>query len=236
MRSKLWTALVPAACVAACAETQVESPRAAGEQRLPVDCDALQGLPSAVLVDDFEDGDELLDPAAGLRGLWYVENDGTGTQSPPAGERPQGSLLAEPGAPGSSRHALRSTARGFRDWGAFVGVRLNAARTMTCTVDASASSGLSFLARGNGGVRVNFGTPRTTPLADNGECDSENCSDFGAAVALEDTFRAYELRFDELQQPDWATKAEWEPTRLVRLSFWAEQSSFDLWLDELRLF
>jgi hypothetical protein len=203
---------------------------------LPAQCRALRDLPGALLVDDFEDGDALLETKGGLHGLWYVENDRTGEQSPPAGEQTGGALLAAPGAPTSAGHALHTTASGFRSWGAFVGVRLNATASRACTVDVSASRGLAFTARGQNGVRVNFASPVTTPVGDGGECDAAACSDYGAVIDLGDDWRRFELNFDELRQPDWAAAAEWQPERLVRLSFWAEQSGFQLWLDEVRFF
>ncbi|RYZ08697.1 MAG: hypothetical protein EOO73_07545 [Myxococcales bacterium] len=237
MRSRVWTAAAAAACAVACGgNAHGSSTESSDEPSLPAACSALFGLPPSLLVDDFEDGDELLDASVGLHGLWYVENDGTGRQSPPAGERAPRSLVAEPGAPNSDARALHTEASGFRGWGAFVGVRLNAAVRATCTVDASASRGLSLWARGKGRVRVNFATPRTTPSGDGGDCSAPACSDFGAVVTLQDDWTRHELLFEELEQPDWADAADWEPTRLVRLSFWAEQGDLSLWLDDLRFF
>lgn len=237
MRLRVWTALVATCWGTGCSgESRRELPEKTPDASLPTTCRALQGLPSTVLVDDFEDGDELLHPAEGLRGLWYVENDGTGEQEPPAGPRAPGSLVVAPGAPSSDRHALHTRARGFQSWGAFVGVRLNAARAGACTVDVSASQGLSFVARGTGDLRVNLGAPGTTPVTDGGECAAEACSDFGAVVTLGKDFRSYEVRFDELVQPDWAEPSAWEPERVVRVSFWAEQRDLDLWLDDVRFF
>lgn len=236
MRCTHGTALLGAVCLLACGGEKAKSPPARDEPNVPVECRALQGLPAVFLVDDFEDGDVLLDRSAGLLGSWYVENDGTGRQSPAPGDGALDSLLAEPGAPNSQAHALHTSVSGFEDWGAFVGVRLNAGQRGTCTVDLAASVGLSFQARGSGDVRVNFGTPRTTPVSDGGECGADACSDFGAIVTLRSEWRGYELRFDELTQPPWAAMADWDPERAVRLSFWAEQSDLDLWLDELRFF
>jgi hypothetical protein len=85
-------------------------------------------------------------------------------------------------------------------------------------------------------VRVNFASPATTPVGDGGECDADACSDYGAVITLGSDWQRFELSFDELQQPEWAAPAEWQPERLVRLSFWAEQSDFQLWLDEVSFF
>lgn len=212
-------------------ETRTEG---TGTPALPADCEPLSGLPRTLLVDDFEDGDGRLDARAGLSGFWYVENDGTGTQQPSAEERAPEALLAEPGAPDSTAHSLHTSGRGFTRWGAFVGVRLNAAQSRSCTADVSASRGLAFTARGQGGLRVNFASPTTTPVGDGGECGGQRCSDFGATVMLTNQWSPFEVSFEELEQPDWAEPAEWQPQRLVRLSFWAEQSDFELWLDEVR--
>jgi hypothetical protein len=208
----------------ACAEKRT-TPKVMGAP-LPEACAPFSLGSSDFAIEDFEDGDEQLGP--GLNGAWYRGNDGTGTQTD--------ALLASPGAPGSEGYALHSAGSGFRKWGAFIAVRLNEAQHEVCAVDVSGLRGLELLARGQGGLRVNFATPLTTPRADGGECDTEACSDYGKAIELSDDWQSMKLHFDALAQPEWADRATWEPERLVRLSFWAEQGDFDIWLDDLRFY
>jgi hypothetical protein len=202
--------------------------------RLPVDC-APQTAPSAAFaLDDFEDGDPLLNLQANLHGYWYVNNDGTGSQVPPLSE--QGvtvALLADEGAPTSAKHSLYSRGSGFRAWGAFVATRLNSARSRACSFDVSASSALELQAKGTGTLRVNLGTSETTPIVDGGDCNATNCSDFGAVVALSPEWSRVVVAFDQLTQPDWAKPAAWDPSQLLRISIWSEQPDFELWIDDV---
>jgi hypothetical protein len=192
---------------------------------------------SDLVVDDFEDGDTALSLEGGARGYWYVSNDGTGEQFPATDLRNFGtaSLVAD-GAEGSEAHALYSRGRGFVGWGAFVAAKLNAARSSTCSYDVSASSGLRLSARGSGSLRVNFGTVETTPIVDGGSCTADECSDFGASIELAPAWSVYELRFSDLSQPDWASPRRYDPASLLRLSLWAEQADFELWLDRVSFF
>jgi hypothetical protein len=204
---------------------------------LPDSCQPAVSPSKGIPIDDFEDGDELLDEGANLHGVWYVENDGSGEQSPPAGsERSPGALIAEPGAPGSSRYALHTSGKGFGLWGAFVAVKLNASRYAPCPYDVSRYRGVRLAVKGSGSVRVNLGTVSTTPSSDHGECETDTCSDYGATLELEAAWSRHDVQFDELSQPDWATPAEFDPERALRLSFWAEQDDFDFWIDDVRFY
>ncbi len=214
-----------------------DAPSDAPAPQLPDTCQPATSPRGGLLIDDFEDNNELLDEAANLHGLWYVEDDGTGEQWPAAGtERPVGSLLAEPGAPASPKHALRTRGGGFQDWGAFVAVRLNASRFAPCTYDVSGYAGLRLSLKGRGSVRLNLGTVGTTPTGDHGECEGDACSDYGTTLELEPDWRELDVAFEALTQPDWATPAELDLSRALRLSFWAERDAFDFWIDEVRLY
>lgn len=212
------------------------TPPLATPATLPDACEPAASPSRPLLVDDFEDGDELLDTAANLHGAWYVGNDGTGEQLPPATERPAGSLLGAPGAPGSPRRALHTSGGGFEKWGAFVAVKLNASRFAACPYDVSRYAGLKLAIQGSGRLRFNLGTVVTTPVGDYGECETDACSDYGVELELDGDWRDVEVPFEQLTQPDWATPAELDTTRALRLSFWAEKDRFDFWLDDLRFY
>jgi hypothetical protein len=170
-------------------------------------------------------------------GSWYASNDGTGIQAPapdPAGDKPF--PLGTPGAPESEKFALRTVGWGFRDWGAFVSAALNAPDKALCSYDVTAFTGLRFQAKGSGNLRVALGTRSTTRVAEGGECATDTCSDFGAAVALSDEWTEHTVAFADLTQPSWATAATWTPAETVRLTYWVEQGDFDFWIDDVQFY
>ena len=207
-----------------------------GGERAAV-CVAGVGEPSAPLIDDFEDGDSELLQLSNRRGSWYASNDGTGIQAPPPdASRHKLFLLSTPGSPKSPKYALRTVGWGFTDWGAFVSVNLNAPSKALCSYDLSAFTGLRFQVKGNATLRVTIGTQGTTPVADGGQCSGDNCSDFGAAVALTADWTEVSLAFSDLTQPDWASPVPWTPSETVRLTYWAPQGDFDFWIDDVQFY
>jgi len=195
------------------------------------------GDPSAPLVDDFEDGDSELLRLGERSGSWYASNDGTGIQAPPPdATRLKSFLSSAPGSPLSPKYALRTVGWGFMGWGAFVSANLNAPSKTLCSYDVSGLSGLQFLVKGSANLRVTIGTQATTPIAEGGQCRGDNCSDFGAAVAVTDDWTEVSVAFSDLTQPSWASPAPWTPAETVRLSFWVEQGAFDFWIDDVRLY
>lgn len=212
------------------AVTSSQSPPASIEA-----CEARVGLGAAAFVDDFEDGDLLLNEGARFRGSWYLNNDGTGTQLPPAAvDNAAASLLEGPGSPASPQLALHTSGSEFTLWGAFVAARLNADQGKVCTFDLSQFERVSFSAKGVGSLRVNVGTLTTTPVEDGGDCRLYACSDYGQDVTLSDDWQNVELYFAELTQPRWAAPAAWAPEQALRLAFWTGSGDFDFWIDDLR--
>ena len=194
---------------------------------------------SSPLIDDFEDGNNELLPSGNRHGSWYVSNDGTGIQAPAPtldsdGQHPF--LLSSPGSPQSPQFALRTVGWGFTGWGAFVSVNLNAPDNAPCAYDVSAFKGLKFQAKGSGNLRAGIGTLATTQVANGGQCTGNECSDFGAAVQLTDDWREVSIAFSDLNQPSWATPAEWSATDAVRLTYWVEQGDFDYWIDDVQFY
>jgi hypothetical protein len=220
----------------ACGDAEGRQPSPAAQQVLPATCKAVSGTASPLLVDDFEDGDLLLDTNADLRGLWYVNNDGTGEQAPAPGAEADGTFIAAPGSPQSPAFALHTSGAGFEQWGAFAGTRLNASQSQPCTYDLSQYDGLHFYAKGKGRVRVNIGTADTTPIVDGGNCAGSVCSDYGVSVALSSDWSGVEARFDTLTQPSWATPEEFAPASGLRVSFWSESEDFDFWIDDVQFY
>jgi hypothetical protein len=200
-------------------------------------CLAGSGDPSAPWLDDFEDGDRELLQSSNRRGWWYANNDGTGIQAPPpdaTGQQPF--LLSTPGSPKSPKYALRTVGWGFTGWGAFVSANLNSPSRTLCSYDVSGFSGLQFQVKGNGSLRVAIGTQATTPVVDGGQCGGDNCSDFGAVIALREDWMEVSIAFTELSQPSWASSAPWTPSEAVRLSYWVPEGDFDFWIDDVQFY
>ena len=196
-----------------------------------ITCAAASGPAGELLVDDFEDGDLELASVGILQGTWYVNNDGTGTQAPDPDDDEASTSLVAADATGQALHTFGT---GFSRWGAFAAARLNSAGSQVCSVDLSRHSGLRLRVRGEGSFRVNIGTKGTTPVVDGGDCVTDACSDYGASVQLTSEWRELSLAFADLAQPDWADVAPFGPETTLRLSFWAEGSDFDFWVDDIR--
>jgi hypothetical protein len=202
------------------------------EASLPSECSAAVGSADQLLLDDFEDGNLALTTASNLHGVWYVNDDGTGEQAPAPGAESKG-LIDDVGSPESPAHSLHTSGSGFQRWGAFAATHLNAARSHACTYDLSRYAGLHLSIKGEGSLRVNLGTVPTTPIVDGGSCSAETCSDYGTSLKLEPDWQSLDLPFDQLAQPDWASPAALDLERALRVSFWAERSDFDFWVDDL---
>ena len=205
---------------------------------LPTVCQPISEVADdgSLMVDDFEDGDALLDKNHALHGVWYVANDGTGTQAPSVMDPPSQLLVEGEGATASPGYALHTSGEGFTRWGAFVGARFNATGSHVCTYDVSGYAGLQLSVKGEGSLRINLGTAATTPIVDGGACTATACSDYGRSVPLAAEWQAITIPFTELSQPGWASPAAWEPANALRISFWAERGDFDIWLDEIRFY
>jgi hypothetical protein len=205
------------------------------EESLPSECSAAAGLDRQLLLDDFEDGDLALARASNLHGRWYVNNDGTGEQTPIPGAESEG-LVDSTGSLESPTHALHTSGSAFQLWGAFAAAHLNASRSHVCAYDLSSYAGLHLSLKGDGSLRVNLGTVATTPIVDGGSCNAENCSDYGKSVDLSHDWQSLDLPFTELAQPDWAKPAALNLEQSLRLSFWAEDHDFEFWVDDLRFY
>jgi hypothetical protein len=205
---------------------------------LPTVCQPISEVvdEASLLLDDFEDGDAVLDDAHALHGVWYVANDGTGTQVPSVRDEPSQLLVGGGGTTVSPNYALHTSGQGFAHWGAFVGARFNATGSHVCTYDISGYTGLQLSVKGEGSMRINLGTLGTTPIVDGGACTATACSDYGFSVPLTSEWEAISVPFTDLTQPGWASPATWEPADALRISFWAERGDFDFWLDDIRLY
>jgi hypothetical protein len=200
------------------------------------------------MIDDLEDGDGAINELLGRIGSWYSFNDGTagGTQTPDA----NADFVATANGARSSAFAARTSGKGFKEWGAGIGVDLNSPGAETPTGpdikkawDASAFSGIAFEAKGNVAIRVSVAEIATVPKVDGGSCvpgtvDGMMCEDgHGTTIQLGSGWKTFEIKWSELKQEGWGWKAEFDPKTITGFQFACLQNlDFDFQIDNVRFF
>jgi hypothetical protein len=188
------------------------------------------------LVDDLEDGDDLIEANGGRLGGWYTFHDDTttGSQTPP-----DDGFVPSAGGANDSAYAAQTTGSGFAEWGAGMGFDLNNPAAIgetgdRATYDASGYSALSFQARGNVTVRLAVEVPGTVPTDRGGTC-SENCDDLhGVSIALTDEWTEHVIGFDDLRQEGWGTAVDFDATEVTAVLFMVAQDlEFDVAVDDV---
>jgi hypothetical protein len=189
-------------------------------------------VPTLRVIDDFEDADDFILEHDGRVGRWTAFNDGTGTQSPPAGV---GNFASS--TPGrDSGYAARTTGSGFTSWGAGIGFDLNNDGSGKQVYDASGYVGVSFWARAAAPVVVRFNVSDVNTDPDGGVCTG--CFDhFGIDIALTTEWHKYLVVWSLLGQQGWGSpQTALDTAQLygMQLQFGPNQS-FDLWVDDVAL-
>jgi hypothetical protein len=197
-------------------------------------------VPNALMVDDFEDGNQNILELQGRSGAWYAANDGKGTQTPRAGVPLMPSLL-EP-ARETSTHGAHTFGGPFPTWGALVGTAFASSGDNTIAYDLSAYHGLRLWVRSGSmypnaanKLRVNLRTPATMT---GGGCTV--CTDhFGADIPLTSKWVQVELPLAMLKQSGYGRPMLPSPdlrhVMAIELLF-AANVTFDLWIDDLELY
>jgi hypothetical protein len=132
-------------------------------------CTPNKATGSNPLIDDMADGDNGIIPQDGRTGGWYTYSDNTGTVTPAT---PSSDMMCASGS-------------GFSNWGAGLGVNLDAVLAEICTYDASIYSGIRFTIKGSitdGKMRFIIQTADTADALSGGTCVStrtpnSNCND-----------------------------------------------------------
>jgi len=181
---------------------------------------------SALLIDDFEDGDSIPKSGSGLDGYWYAYSDHTaGTLSPPDGER---IMPAYVGAAGTARSA-HLVGGGFTAFGAGLILWPNAQH---CAFDVSVVRGIGFWVKGASTVTLSVATTQTL---DPKYCATIMCNDFhNKTYALTGTWAYYTVAWSDLEQTGWGTPAEFVPSQVEYIQFsFGANVDFELYLDEI---
>jgi len=196
------------------------------------------------MVDDLDDGDSSIPETSGRIGAWFIYNDGTsgGTQEPAANT----DFIPASGGPAGSLFMAQTSGSGFTDWGAGMGFDLNnpgddmGGAGMKSTHDASAYTGVAFLAKGNVTVRAALFVEAVVPVEYGGTCvggtaEGEECNDaHGKDFALTDEWKQYVVPFDGAAQGGWGQPATFDASMLTGFQFQIPSgATFDVQIDEI---
>jgi len=192
------------------------------------------------LIDDLEDGSGRICTGDGRVGVWYAFNDETGEQWPapttPGVPIPT-SLI--PGGRGASTRAIHSYGKGFRSWGAGVGLDFVFDGVSYGSFDASAFDGIRFWARSDSSqkLQVRIGTRATKLPEYGGTCAREPCSPHAHDFDLSGDWVELSLPFNDLPQlGPRSASADFLRNELTHLQFIPTSQPFDFWIDDVRFY
>ncbi|HEY3256308.1 MAG TPA: hypothetical protein VGJ91_20255, partial [Polyangiaceae bacterium] len=176
-------------------------------------------------IDDFEDGDDAIQPFEGRAGFWRWarEIDAPGTA-------PALIPVPRPDATRANRLAQHVKGGQLLDWGATIEFDFRPA-----CYDASKYVGVSFQARGPGRIYAAARERSVIPVAEGGSCQVDCHNPHVAKIELESAWRTYQVRWTELRQRG-IGKPALDVRHLHSLAFLirAEDTPYDVWLDDLR--
>jgi hypothetical protein len=188
------------------------------------------------MFEDFEDADNHLFKVLDRDGWWWAAADDTPGTLHPAREQFKPEQLPAAEATSNNRYAAHLAASGFTDWGAVWGTTLEWKQEgVKCPMNASAFAGVRLRARGQGRIRLNFGTPDTVPPEQGGKCKQGCWDTHSKIIELTPEWVQYDIPFDKLQQGGWGTQSRFQAERLLSLNFSAnpESQPVDFWVDDL---
>ncbi len=185
------------------------------------------------LLADFEQDSVFIRPVPERHGVWFVANDGS-----PEGKQSPESYSAEQGGYAGSNYAFHYRAEGFTEWGAVVGfqIRYAPADGIRCPYNATGYEGLSFVARGQGRIRIKVGTPETTPSEEEGRCQRGCWDSHGVFVFLTEEWKEHRLPWSAFSQQGWGTVSRLNLNELLAINFEIGRGDqpAEFWLDDVR--
>jgi len=182
-----------------------------------------------MLIDDMEDGDDLICESGGRDGGWYTyafENQPVQFERDPI-----------PGGRGDSRIAAHLTASGLTGYGAGMGIGLKAYGRQL--YDVAAVDGVTFWMKGDAPVIVQLRLAETTPTTNPPgtctnprDCDNHFLFRFPAPG---DEWTEYRVPFTALRQRPGGSVA-WNPAQVLALEFLVTAWDIDVWIDDIRFY
>jgi hypothetical protein len=192
------------------------------------------------LIDDFEDGDDLIFEQQGRKGTWFISNDGTGPQTPEAGAQvlPSTFMLVRSG----STRGLHTSGGPFATWGTIVGTPLASMGNEPAPYDLSGYQGIRLWVRTSStslaaakDVRFDLPTVGTTKGAGCMVCGDH----FGMRIPLTSKWTQIDVRFANIKQTGFGRPLLMRPDlkSVTGLQFqFPENVGFDLWVDDIELY
>ncbi len=188
------------------------------------------GPANDLLIDDLST-DDFVVPQNGSRiGEWYTFSDGSAEVE----------ISHVAGADGAD-FAVRIEGGPFETWGAGFGLTLNQPDAdgvmsdgLACAYDASAYTGIRFMARGSGPFRVTVQGMNVVPAAGGGTCESSCYDAHTRRLEATDDWQEFVVPFRTLEQRGFGTAAEFDPTILRSIQFEVNApNGIDLSLDDI---
>lgn len=208
----------------------------------PGECKKAVGNPTALLIDDLEDGDPALPMLGGREGGWYVSNDGT----PTGMQMPATSMPPKPvsGGANGSRYAMHTSGSGFTLWGANMGLTLlHGPGRPPCPYDVTPHRGIRFYIMGtnsDGAVRFVVPTVQTHAVAQGGTCVGQGkCGDhFGYDIeSVPTSWKQLSVSFDQLTQVGFGAPVVFDETQVLNVEFsLGRGATFDISVDQLEFY
>jgi hypothetical protein len=198
---------------------------------------AAGALPSSDPIDNLDDGDGRILMVAGRQGPWHSFNDiNGGNQQPPL----TGAFKPQTGGANSTPYAVHTSGSGYAFGG--VGFDLNntsdvAESAQSQGYNAAAYNGITFWAKGNGNLRVEFPQRSFVPTDRGGSCSGTCWNVYGSRAAqgmLSDQWKQITIPFSSLQREDGSSSPPFNPAELMGIAFKHEGSTFDFWIDEVQ--
>jgi endoglucanase len=219
--------VMPAAQPSAPATPGSPAPAAAAS---PAPAVAEVPLPMDLVLDDFEDGDGLVQ-GEGFDGRWRTYSDGTGMVTP----APDTPVVAAEGA-------VHVTGSNFSTWGVGLAVDLDIAGEARTPVDLGAYRGLTIVAKGTGSIDVELVLPATTGTTESGGtcAAAQGCfGHYATTLTLSAEYAEHQLSFASFAQPPWALAAPLDLGGVLAIDFLSRASGapvgIDLWVDSVSL-
>ncbi|HEX2671927.1 MAG TPA: carbohydrate binding domain-containing protein, partial [Polyangiaceae bacterium] len=193
-------------------------------------CSADLVIPSADVIEDFEDGDLLLpaNPARGGRvGNWYAFNDSTGTETLDVLAIRRGS---------ASVNGLHVRSKDFTSWGSGVGVDFDNSATKAA-YDASAYGAITFWGRAVSPMPVKVMLPDVDTDTAGNTCSA--CSHhYFTTVSMTTTWQRFTVAFSDLTLEAGGVPAPsaFKPSGLLSLHFqFAAGGNSEVFIDDVAL-
>jgi endoglucanase len=225
----VWVGGLVPSCVDS--EPPARSPSAQGATEAPY-----TPCPRTYVVDDMEDDNNQVISQLGRSGYWYTFADKGGTTIDPA---PGGHFSPSAGGANGSAYAARASGTIAPSGAPLFGGLGFSITDPKGPYDASAYSGITFLARVGAGsathVRLKVPDVQTDP---EGHRCSECFNDFGADLVLSETWTRYTVAFDRMAQMEgWGAPrpSSIDKSKVFGVQWQVTQpgASYEVWVDDV---